>query len=647
MKKTLPSRTRARRRSQPPRSASAGAHGVGLLLVDAEGTVTAADEGAAELLSAKSGALPGTPLCDLVGLGNRGVARRRPDVASLAGRRVEVTLDDRGRKVAAELTVTALQGHGTAGYVARLHVVPARHRATRADEALTAAIGSLEGHAVAVADARGTLVRRAGGGEQEEEPMRAALRAAAAGRASTRRVDEDGCALDVRAAPIRDGGGAITGAVAVSSDATALRAAERRLAERDGTDEVTGLPKRAELERVLGDAVSSARQGAAVAVLCVGVGDLRLVNASLGFAAGDELLRGAAEALVAHAPDAYVARLASDQFAVVLTGLTGSGEREARAAAATLLAAFTGPATVAGVAVHRTARGGMALAPGDGDSAAELLAAAEAALGEAKRAGSRTVTLPPLGRVALREELDLRTRLREAVARGDLHLEYQPIFWLERPAPYGVEALLRWHDPVLGTVPPARFIPIAEEEGIIHELGRWVLGELCRQAQRWEAQGVFPQVHWNVSALELSQPSFAQGVLAALAEHALPPKRFTLEVTESIAVLDADRTAPVLHELHRAGLRIAIDDFGAGHSSLSRLQEVPAQVLKLDRALVKALPGNPRAAVIVTAALELAKALGMHAVAEGIETEGQRAFLAQRGCPLGQGYRLGRPRPAA
>jgi EAL domain-containing protein (putative c-di-GMP-specific phosphodiesterase class I) len=225
-------------------------------------------------------------------------------------------------------------------------------------------------------------------------------------------------------------------------------------------------------------------------------------------------------------------------------------------------------------------------------------------------------------------------------------LFYQPIYDLARSAPYGVEALLRWEEPERGMVSPGEFIPVAEQTGAIVQLGIWVLEELCRHARGWRAHGIALRLHFNVSALELRRCGFASSVLSIIRSQTLDPASFTLEVTESTAVLATDRALPAVHELRAAGMQIAIDDFGAGHSSLSRLNELPADMLKIDRALVAGLPASRTSKALVGAALDIARALDLGVVAEGIESDAQRRVVADAGCLLGQGFHLGRPRAA-
>jgi EAL domain-containing protein (putative c-di-GMP-specific phosphodiesterase class I) len=225
-------------------------------------------------------------------------------------------------------------------------------------------------------------------------------------------------------------------------------------------------------------------------------------------------------------------------------------------------------------------------------------------------------------------------------------MHYQPIFRLTSREPLGVEALVRWPRPDGTLIPPGDFVPSAERTGIIDSLGEWILGRVCRDVAGWGAAGLFPHVGINVSPRQLRRAGFAERVTEIVAANAVRPDRIILEVTESAWSVDATRSVPALHRLRDAGFGLAIDDFGAGYSSLSRLRELPVQVIKVDRAFLRGVPEDPRANAVVAAILQLAEAYGIDVVAEGIETAAQLEFLVARGCLLGQGFLLGYPLPA-
>jgi EAL domain-containing protein (putative c-di-GMP-specific phosphodiesterase class I) len=264
----------------------------------------------------------------------------------------------------------------------------------------------------------------------------------------------------------------------------------------------------------------------------------------------------------------------------------------------------------------------------------------------AKRAGRGTYAVYRAEADHAHRRLELTARLRAAIGRGELELHYQPVFDLGRGTVAGVEALVRWNDPERGRISPAEFIPLAEDTGLIDALGEWVLDATCRQARVWHDQGLRLDVAFNVSPLELMRPGFARRVGDAVAAHGADPNRLVIEIIES-ALADADAVGTVLEQVAALGVRIAIDDFGAGFSSLTRLRHLTVHMLKLDRAFLADVPGDPRGSAFITAMLELARRLGLHVVAEGIEEPEQLEVLRGEGCELGQGYHLARPLPVA
>jgi EAL domain-containing protein (putative c-di-GMP-specific phosphodiesterase class I)/PAS domain-containing protein len=240
----------------------------------------------------------------------------------------------------------------------------------------------------------------------------------------------------------------------------------------------------------------------------------------------------------------------------------------------------------------------------------------------------------------------LEARLRRALGAGELRLHYQPIFALQSGALVALEALLRWDDPVHGPVSPAEFIPVAEASGLIDAIGDWVLGAVCAQQVEWAARRLHPHISFNVSPSQLRRGDFVARVRERISAPGVDPGRLTVELTESSTLEDPAEAEALVRELDALGLRVALDDFGTGYSSLSRLGELPVSILKIDRGFLRDVPQRPEAAAVVKAILQLATALGRTAVAEGVETEAQREFLASEGCPLAQGFLLGAPAPA-
>jgi EAL domain-containing protein (putative c-di-GMP-specific phosphodiesterase class I) len=290
---------------------------------------------------------------------------------------------------------------------------------------------------------------------------------------------------------------------------------------------------------------------------------------------------------------------------------------------------------------------GIGVSTREGSDPETLLARADAAMYRAKEtARGGWAVYARTGGDPL-ERLSMAARLRRALDAEEFELHYQPIH--ERDGGIvGVEALLRWHDAERGAmVPPGEFIPVAEETGLIEPIGDWVIGAVCAQQVEWAARGLRPEISFNVSPRQLRRADFVGRVEEHLGASGADPARITVELTESALQQDHADAEPIMRRLHELGLRLALDDFGSGYSSLSRVREMPMQTLKIDRAFLREVPENPEASAIVTAILSLARALGRDAVAEGVETAEQLRFLAEQQCPLLQGFLLGRPMPAA
>ncbi|MGZ4280121.1 MAG: putative bifunctional diguanylate cyclase/phosphodiesterase [Solirubrobacteraceae bacterium] len=455
--------------------------------------------------------------------------------------------------------------------------------------------------------------------------------------------------VEWRTTVLRDEDGRISAVLSSGLDVTERRAAEAQVEHLAYHDALTGLPNRALLGEHLDLALARAqRAGTAVALLYLDLDDFKLVNDSFGHAGGDELLRQVAARLDGRcrAGD-LLARQGGDEFLLLLADLDEDPVVAAQTAADGLLGVLGEPFRIGAEEFHVGASVGMSIYPRDAGDADTLLRHADTAMYQAKAAG-RSVAAPYEAQAtASRDRLALTTRLRRAIEGDELMLHFQPIVSPQTGAVDALEALVRWEDPDSGLVPPAEFIPIAEETGLIEPLGEWVVDAICRQHAAWRADGVrVPRVHFNVSPRELRRTDFAQRVLAQLAHHGLAPGHLAVELTETTIMRERARSEPILRTLAEAGMRVAIDDFGAGYSSLTRLRDLPAHALKLDRAFLRGVPERPERAAMVTAILELASALGMAAIAEGVETEHQRAFLVAGRCPLAQGFHLGRPAPA-
>jgi diguanylate cyclase (GGDEF)-like protein len=448
---------------------------------------------------------------------------------------------------------------------------------------------------------------------------------------------------------LRDEDGEVSATLSSGVDVTERRRAEDRIAHLAYHDSLTGLPNRALLAEHLELAIARARRAdRSVALLYLDLDDFKLVNDSFGHAAGDDLLREVCSRLEARrrASDLLV-RQGGDEFLLLIADVDGDANAVARAAAEGLLDTLAEPFSVKDSEFHLRASVGISVFPRDADDAETLLRHADGAMYQAKTAGRGGVRTWSGEEHHPFERLSLTTRLRRALDRDELVLHWQPIVAPGSGALEGLEALVRWEDPDRGLVPPGDFIAVAEETGLIDPLGRWVLEEVCRQRLAWRSEGVDPVLSFNVSPHELRRGDFAADVLDCLRRHDLEPQGLVIEITESAAMAGGVRTEAQLRELAAAGLQIAVDDFGSGASSLGRLQQLPVQILKLDRAFLADVPSSVQASGLVRAIVDLSAALHARLVVEGVETEAQRDFLIAAGCPLAQGFLLGRPAPAA
>ncbi|WP_121249840.1 sensor domain-containing protein [Solirubrobacter pauli] len=452
-----------------------------------------------------------------------------------------------------------------------------------------------------------------------------------------------------RNAVLLDDGGRVTAVLRAGEDITARDRAEAQIAFLAYHDRLTGLPNRALLEEQLKRAAARVRRGTtSLALLYFDLDNFKLVNDSLGHAAGDAVLLGTAERVseLTRSGD-VLARQGGDEFLLLLH--CGDGEDPRAAAQVTgerIAEALEVPFELSDAVFHVGASIGVALMPEHADDPETLLKYADSAMYQAKRSGRGTVAFyEPDGQDDARTRLLVTSRLRRAIAEDELLLHYQPIVRVETGELIAVEALVRWQDPEQGLVPPGLFIPVAEDTGLIDALGQWVVEAVCAQAARWRDEGFTPQIGFNLSPRQLRRPDLVELIAAAIDAHALPREQFTAELTESAVLSDEHRHTSLLEELREAGLKVAIDDFGAGHSSLGRLRALAVDTLKVDRSFLAGVPEDPTAGAIVAAVLSLADALGMNAVVEGVETDAQLAFLREHSCALAQGFLLGRPVP--
>jgi EAL domain-containing protein (putative c-di-GMP-specific phosphodiesterase class I) len=318
----------------------------------------------------------------------------------------------------------------------------------------------------------------------------------------------------------------------------------------------------------------------------------------------------------------------------------------AEGVAARVREALIAPFDLGDTEVYLSASMGIALYPNHADEGAELLRNAGAAMFRSKRNSSGGYSTYADENVDALGRLSLSTLVRKAVEQQHWELHYQPIVDLADGKTIGVEALIRLNDPNGGLVPPGEFIPLAEEMGLIEMIGDWVIEEVARQDAAWREEGLDLELSFNLSPRQLWQPDVATRILTRLATHGVAAPRTIVEVTESTAMTDPDRTLRTLWDLHAKGLRLAIDDFGTGYSSLSRLKHMPVDVLKIDRSFIHEVHADEQAGNMVKAIIQLAEGLGMTPLAEGIETAQEWHFLVENGCRLGQGYYFCKPVPA-
>ncbi|CAN0620888.1 diguanylate cyclase [Burkholderia multivorans] len=456
--------------------------------------------------------------------------------------------------------------------------------------------------------------------------------------------------LETRKVPMRAADGRVKGVLGVARDITERKRFEDTLHRMAYYDPLTSLPNRTLFNERLRQTVADALPGGCPlsGVVMLDMDRFKDVNDTFGHAVGDELLREAAKRLLPCVrPGDTVARLGGDEFAILLPDVRE--RRTLENIAKTILRQFDEHFELDGKGVFVSCSIGIALYPNDSTEAGDLLKYADSAMYFAKQSGrrnyrfySKELTVHAARRLALESEL------RGAIERGEFELHYQPKVSLDSNEVIGSEALLRWNRPGMGLVPPDEFIPVAEETGLIGDLGTWVLREACRTAVEWNADGgACHTVAVNLSARQFQFQDLASTVEEILIETGCRPEWLGLEITESVLLEEDDAVLAALRTFKTMGLSIAVDDFGTGYSALSYLARFPIDVLKIDRSFVQRVTTDRRHAELVKAILSIARCLGQQVVAEGVETDAQAAFLSANGCQVAQGFLYSRPLPKA
>jgi diguanylate cyclase (GGDEF)-like protein/PAS domain S-box-containing protein len=459
-----------------------------------------------------------------------------------------------------------------------------------------------------------------------------------------RSVPVEGCATGRYVA------GRLVAIQAIFRNVTERKEWEARLDQVTRHDHLTNLPNRAVFMDRLDQAlvrVRTHRSERSLAVLILDLDRFKLVNETFGHAAGDRMLLAVAERLSGALRDGdTVARLGGDEFAMLLPEIAKVSDTAL--VVGKIFSALKAPFVIDSHELFVSASIGISVAPDDGDESGTLLKHADAAMYRAKDQGRNTYQLySPAMNVSQLERLSLESSLRHALDRDEFTVYYQPQVELQTGLVVGMEALVRWRHPEWGLVSPARFIPVAEETGLIVSIGERVLSQACAQNRRWQEQGLAPFcMSVNLSARQFQQPDLKNMVARVLRESRLDPKWLDLELTESLLMSEADRTVSTLNALHSMGVGLALDDFGTGYSSLSYLKRYPIDTIKIDQSFVRHITTDSDDAAIAIAIIAMAHSLKLTVVAEGVETEEQRSFMVQHRCDAIQGYLLSAPLPA-
>ncbi|HSN21153.1 MAG TPA: EAL domain-containing protein, partial [Usitatibacter sp.] len=437
----------------------------------------------------------------------------------------------------------------------------------------------------------------------------------------------------------------IRGGVFNSRDVTDRKVIQQRIQHLAFHDNLTSLPNRSLLQDRLAHSIARAeRSHRKVAVLFIDLDNFKNINDTLGHDVGDELLRQVARRLAACVRfEDTIARQGGDEFIVLLDSIDDS--RGASIVAQKILVALRQPFNLGGTEQHVSGSVGIAVFPEDGRDAQTLMKNADTAMFHGKGIGKNTYQyFTAQMNIAVKRRMTLESALRRAVLQKDFVLHYQPQVNLETGEIMAVEALVRWKTEDSGTVMPGDFIPLAEETGLINEIGEWVLREGCRQAKEWQEQGLpARRMAINLSARQFADRGFFDMVTRVLADTRLDPSCLELEITESQVMRQTEGVMTLLNRLSKMGVHLAIDDFGTGYSSLSYLKRLPIQKLKIDQSFIRDITVDPNDTAIVVAIINMARSLDLETIAEGVETAGQLALLRSKGCRIGQGFYFSAP----
>ena len=444
---------------------------------------------------------------------------------------------------------------------------------------------------------------------------------------------------------VRNRQGKVTHYLAIFSDISERKRAEGLIHRYSWFDSLTDLPNKALLiDRINQAIIAAQNEGKPLYLLAFNLNRLKHINDSLGHNIGDEVLKIVAQRLVKATREGdTVSRVTGDDFVVVVPRL--SQPHRAINLAERLVESINAPMDIQGNAIHITANAGLSVFPADGTEPDTLLMNADAALNHSRTQGQNKIAFfEPHMNAAILEKINLQGELTAALANRQFLLHFQPQLDLQTQRLTGVEALIRWQHPERGLVSPAVFIPAAEELGLIVQIGDWVIDEACRSLARWRQRGLTELcVAINLSAHQFAHTNLVQTVRDAIVRHGVPPERIELEITEGVAMHDADEVLTRLHELKAIGVQISIDDFGTGYSSLAYLMRFPVDKLKIDQSFVRDMGNSSEADSIVRAIVALAHGLSLAVIAEGVETDAQLDRLKHIGCNEIQGYLLSRP----